>query len=222
LTVGDELKHLIWDLDGTLIDSQAEILYHLEFALRDASLSISDTVKPIKIGPPLDIMLKESFPVGTLTEEKMKEIIFHYRKRYDNSGFTMTGPFNGIENIVSDTANFVHYIVTNKPDTASQGIINKLGWTDKIASLRAQSVHIEQRRSKTELFAGLIAESGGNISSFIGIGDAKTDAVAAKNNNITAVGVLWGAGTREEMEGSCDYVFEDTEQLREFLYKWEK
>ena len=212
------MKRLIWDLDGTLIDSQAEILYHLELALRDASVSISDTVKPFRIGPPLDIMLRESFSAGTLTEEKMNEVIFHYRKRYDNSGFTMTGPFNGIGDIISDTDNFVHYIVTNKPDTASQGIIDKLGWTDKIASIRAQSVHIEKRRSKTDLFAELIAESGGDISSFIGIGDAKTDAVAARNNNITAAGVLWGVGAREELADCCDYLFEDTKQLYNFLY----
>jgi phosphoglycolate phosphatase len=209
--------NLIWDLDGTLIDSQAEILYHLKLALQDTALDIRDQVKPIRIGPPLDIMLKESFPAESLTMEKINEIISRYRERYNNSGFPITGSFYGIEEIISDTANFVHYVVTNKPNPASQRIIEKLGWTDKIASLKAQSAHIEQRKPKADLFAELIAESGADHSSFIGIGDAKTDCIAAKNNCITAVGVLWGSGTKEELADCCDYLFEDTRPLRDFL-----
>jgi len=212
--------HLIWDLDGTLVDSQAEILYHMNLALQDASLDIRDQVKPIKIGPPLDIILKESFPAEALTAEKMNEVIYRYRERYDNSGFKMTGPFDGIEEIVSDTVNFIHHIVTNKPNPAAERIVEKLGWTDKIASLKALSGHIEQRKSKTDRFAELIAQYGGDGSSFIGIGDAKTDCIAAKNNNITAVGVLWGSGTREELEDCSDHLFENTEQLRNFLFDY--
>jgi len=213
------MKHIIWDLDGTLIDSQAEILYNLNLALQDASLDIRDQVKPIRIGPPLDIILKESFSAETLTVEKINEVVCNYRRRYDNSGFKMTDPFDGIEEIISDSGNFVHCIVTNKPNPAAERIIEKLGWTGKIASLKAQSAHIERRRSKTDLFAELIAESGGDRSSFIGIGDVKTDCIAAKNNNIAAVGVLWGSGTREEMADCCDYIFENTAQLRDFLYE---
>jgi phosphoglycolate phosphatase len=213
------MRNIIWDLDGTLVDSHAEILYHIELALRDASLDIRDRVKPVRIGPPLDIILKESFPAEMLAGGKADEVISGYRARYDNSGFPMTRPFGGIEGIISDTANFTHYVVTNKPNPASRRIIEKMGWADKIASLKAQSARLDQRRPKSELFAELIAESGVGASSFIGIGDATTDGAAAKSNNITAVGVLWGTGTREELAGCCDYVFENTEQLRDFLYE---
>jgi len=211
------MLNIIWDLDGTLIDSEAEVLYHLELALRDVSLKVSDQVKPIKIGPPLDVLLRESFPVEILTEEKMKEVVSGYRARYDNSGFPMTTPFGGIEEIISDTDRFVHHVITNKPNPASQNVIEKLGWKDKVTSLRALSVHAGRSKSKTEHFAELITEFGGGASSFIGIGDAKTDAIAAKSNNITAVGVLWGSGTREELADCCDYIFEDTGQLYDFL-----
>jgi len=213
------MLRIIWDLDGTLIDSEAEILYHLNSALQDAGVDSRDQVKPLKVGPPLDVMLKEAFPDITLTPEKINEVIAGYRKRYNNSGFPMTDPFDGIEEIISDTTNFVHYVVTNKPNPASQRIIEKLGWTDKITSLKAQSAIIEQRRSKSKLFAEVIAESGDDSSSFVGIGDVKNDGIAAKNNNITAVGVLWGSGTREELVDSCNYVFEDVGGLRDFLYE---
>jgi len=213
------LLNLIWDLDGTLIDSQGEILYYLELALKKSSLNMADQIKPIRTGPPIDIMLRECFPAEMLSDEKLNEVITNYRERYNNSGFTMTNPFNGIEEIISDTTNFAHHVVTNKPNPASQRIIEKMGWTDKIASLITQSDRPEQRKSKSELFAELIKELDSDSSSFAGIGDMKSDCLAARDNNITAVGVLWGSGTREELSGCCDYLCEDTKQLHDFLYE---
>jgi len=211
------LLNLIWDLDGTLIDSQGEILYHLELALKDSHIRMTDHIKPIRTGPPIDVMLRESFPADMITDEKLKEILSHFRKRYDSSGFTMTPPFDGINKIVSDTTNFVHRIVTNKPQNASNAILKKLGWTDKISSLKTPDIHIDKKKSKAELFSELITESGADISSFIGIGDMRADCIAAKENKITAVGVLWGSGTREELSDCSDYLCEDSKQLHDFL-----
>jgi phosphoglycolate phosphatase len=213
------MLHLIWDLDGTLIDSQKEILYHLDCALRDSSVDMSNLVKPIRTGPPVDIMLKEAFSANSLTDNKIAEILLHFRKRYDTSDFAMTKAFDGIEKIIFDTNTFVHHIVTNKPHNASQAIINKLGWAGKISSLKALSANINQRKSKTDFFSELIHELDAKASSFIGIGDMKADCIAAKENNITSVGVLWGSGTREELTDCCDYIFEDTKQLLYFLYE---
>jgi phosphoglycolate phosphatase len=210
---------LIWDLDGTLIDSEVEILYHLECALRDSSMDISDRIKPIRTGPPLDIMIKEAFSAEALADNKLTEILSHFRERYDASDFTMTKAFDGIDEIIYDTDNFIHHIVTNKPYNASRTIIQKLGWTEKISSLKTPSGDIDQRKSKTELFSELIFESSIGTSSFVGIGDMKTDCLAAKENNITTVGVLWGSGTREELSDCCDHIFENTSQLKSFLYE---
>jgi phosphoglycolate phosphatase len=212
------LKHLIWDLDGTLIDSQKEVLYHLELALKDSSLNMTDQIKPIRTGPPIDIMLRESFPADMLTNEKMAEILFHFRERYDTSDYIMTEPFDGINEIISDTTHFIHHIVTNKPEYASRRIIKKKEWDDKITYLKTPSDKINQNKSKTILFSELIAESNCDTSMFIGIGDMKSDCIAARENNIVSVGVLWGSGTREELSDYCDYLFDDAKQLRDYLY----
>ena len=212
------MKNIIWDLDGTLIDSQKEVLYHLELALKDSSLNMTAQIKPIRTGPPVDIMLRESFPMDMFTDDKMTEILFHFRERYDASDYIMTEPFDGIDEIISDTTHFIHHIVTNKPEYASRRIIKKLGWENIITSLKAPSNEITRKKSKTILFSELIAESNDDPSMFIGIGDMKSDCIAAKENNITVVGVLWGSGTREELVDYCDYLFEDTKQLRNYLY----
>jgi len=211
------MKHLIWDLDGTLIDSYQEILFHLKKSLNDASLDISDANKSLRTGPPIDIMLKESFPSDIMTDEKIAEVLSFFRKRYDSSDFSMTNPYNGINEIIVND-DFIHYIVTNKPEYPTRLILKKLGWEEKINLIKTPSNVINNRKSKTELFLEIINETGVDKKYFFGIGDMKSDCIAAKDNGITAIGVLWGTGTREELEEYSDYIFENIQQLKDYLY----
>jgi phosphoglycolate phosphatase len=211
------MLHIIWDLDGTLIDSEKEIVYTLELAISDAGLNTSTCIKPFRIGPSLDVMLREAFPVGLFTDERIKEIISCFRTRYDASNYDMTRPFPGIETIISDNQRYMHHIITNKPSFATKRIFEKLMWSDKITSITSPMTIDARKQTKTELFAKVIAEYGGSNSLFIGIGDMKADCIAAKENHIMAIGVLWGTGTREELIGVSDCLFADTRQLGDYL-----
>jgi phosphoglycolate phosphatase len=214
--------HIIWDLDGTLIDSDKEIQQSLELAVEKSGLDLSRQTKPFTVGPTIDRILRESFPTYIMTDDLLNNIITAFREIYDNSDFEQTKPFSGIENIIFDKVNFTHYIVTNKPDMPTNRILKKLNWIDYITNVRTpySNVNVSKKKmqSKTELFSELITESGAEVSSFIGIGDMKTDCLAAKDNNITSIGVLWGSGTRDELSDCCDYLFEDVKQLHDFLY----
>jgi phosphoglycolate phosphatase len=217
------LIHLIWDLDGTLIDSDKELRQAIELAVEKSGLDLSKQIKPFIVGPTIDMILRESFPADIMTDDLLNKIIIAFREIYDNSNFEQTKPYPGIENIIFDTKNFIHYIVTNKPDMPTNRILNKLNWSKYIIRIRTPYSNLnasdEKRRTKHELFVDILTESGADVSSFIGIGDMKTDCLAAKDNNITTVGVLWGSGTREELSSCGDYLFEDTKQLHDFLYE---
>ena len=215
--------HIIWDLDGTLIDSGKELNQCLELAVKKSGLDIKKQIKPFVIGPTIDKILKESFSLELLTDEILKKTIISFREIYDNSDFNYTKPYIGIEEIISDKINFYHHIVTNKPDMPTNRILSKLKWSEYIKTVKTPYSNMNltnnKQQSKTILFSELIAESKCDSSMFIGIGDMKSDCIAAKENNIVSVGVLWGSGTREELSDCCDYIFEDTKQLRDFLYE---
>jgi phosphoglycolate phosphatase len=220
------MLHIIWDLDGTLVDSRQEIIYTIGLALQDVGLSISDAISPIKIGPPLNGMLRQAFPVWLLTEDKLAEVVVCFRRRYDSSNFKMTVPYKGIETIIMNKNKFIHHIVTNKPYYATWRIIEKIGWSDQFATIitseiksNTSATNENRIKSKTELFTDLILRYDGTNSFFIGIGDMKSDCIAAKANTIKSLGVLWGTGTREELSDCCDYLFDNTKQLCDYLYK---
>jgi phosphoglycolate phosphatase len=213
--------HIIWDLDGTLIDSEKEIKQSLELAVRKSGLDLSKQIKPFIVGPTIDKILQESFPADVITDVLIGNIIIAFRETYDNSDFKQTNPFPGIENIIFDTEKYIHHVITNKPDMPTNRILNKLNWSKCIKSVTTpySNAYDKKTRSKIDMFMDVIAESGNKASSFVGIGDMKTDCLAARDNNITAVGVLWGSGTREELSDCCDYLCEDTKQLHDFLYE---
>jgi phosphoglycolate phosphatase len=214
------MLRIIWDLDGTVIDSEQEVLYHLELALYDFGIDMSDSIKPIRTGPTIDMILMEAFPHKIFTEKKLTDIISNFRRRYDNCDFYMTKDFNGIKEIIFDTKNFSHHIITNKPELATKRILEKLGWTDKIISI-SSPVPMKNKEQKKDLFSKVINKYG-NGKRFIGIGDMKTDCIAANDNHIPAVGVLWGSGTLEELIDCSDYLFDDVMELHNFLSSYSR
>jgi len=213
--------NIIWDLDGTLIDSTKEIIQCLELAIKYSDVDISEQIRPFVIGPTIDIILKDSFPKHIMTDFILKEIITHFRNIYDNSSFDLTEPYPGIEEIIQNMTAFIHHIVTNKPDVPTKNILNKLNWIECISSITTpytnSNATAQKKKTKSEIFQNVIAKYNNGFA-FIGIGDMKQDCLAAKENNITSIGVLWGSGDREELINCSDNIFENATQLKKYLY----
>ncbi|MCR4925237.1 MAG: HAD family hydrolase [Clostridiales bacterium] len=209
--------HVIWDLDGTLINSESEVLQALIKSVREVGLTESDQRAPFRVGPTIDKILDEAFDEKLLSSEKKSAIVKIFRNRYDNCGFNNTLPFDGVEKILKD-ARFIHHIVTNKPDLATNRILERLGWRTFFESVITpysfMKTPSDSKKSKTELFS--ICMKQYPSEKFVGVGDMETDAKAAIANNIPAIGVLWGTGTKEELSG-CVFIANTTSELHGFL-----
>ncbi len=79
------MVHIIWDLDGTLINSENEVLQALISAVRKAGLSESDQIKPFRVGPTVDKILEYSLPNSILTDNKKTEIVKNFRDSWSHS-----------------------------------------------------------------------------------------------------------------------------------------
>ena len=208
--------HIIWDLDGTLIDSEQEILGALIKSVREAGLSETAQKAPFRIGPTVDKILEAAFEPEILTEKIKTEIVKKFRENYDNCGFNNTPPFDVVEEILDDDR-FIHHVVTNKPDLATNRILEKLDWKKYFASVITPYTYMkssyDKRKSKAELFALCLADFPDE--KFVGVGDMDTDARAAIENNIPAIGVLWGTGTKLELKAcGCTYVADTVKDLK--------
>ena len=210
------MLNLIWDLDGTLIDSEKEVLEALKLALSDANIDILKSVKPLRVGPTIDNILKASFDASYLSIERLQNAVSAFRRRYDSSSFLYTHSFAGIDTIVHDTAHYAHYIITNKPDLPSRKIIHKLGWETKIRQIITPYSFGNDKKEKSELFKYLIESQHVVKENTYGIGDMASDCYAAKSAGIQTIGVLWGTGTRDEL-ADADYLCSTVAELKVLL-----
>lgn len=212
------MLNLIWDLDGTLINSEDEVYDSIVKAIADNGLDAKKAVSPLRVGPTIDVLLRTSFSEDYMTEEKLAGVIKSFRKIYDNSDFDKTPAFDGIREIIENN-NFNHYVLTNKPDFPSRRILRKLGFDSFVKRLvTPYTFGAEKKLAKPELFKRLIEEEKLDVNLTFGIGDMQTDEKAAHSAEIKALGVLWGTGTKEELSG-CDEVFGSVAELKEFLEK---
>lgn len=214
------MLNLIWDLDGTLINSEEEVYDSIVKAIADNGLDAKKAVTPLRVGPTIDVLLRTSFSEDYMTEEKLAGVIKSFRKIYDNSDFDKTPAFDGMREIIENNK-FSHYVLTNKPDFPSKRILQKLGFDSSVRRLvTPYTFGTEKKLTKPELFKRLIEEEKLDVSSTFGIGDMQTDEKAAHSAGIKALGVLWGTGTKKELSG-CDEMFESVAELKEFLEKSE-
>lgn len=209
--------NLIWDLDGTVINSENEVFDSLLKAISENGLDINKAIVPLRIGPTIDILLKTSFSPDYLTEEKLNGVISSFRRIYDNSPFDKTPAFEGMENIFKDTRRYNHFILTNKPDFPSKRILEKLGFNMFVKRLvTPYSFGGDVKLPKSELFSRLISEENLEKEKSFGIGDMEVDCKAAHNAGIKAIGVLWGTGTKEELS-KCEYIVKTVVELENLL-----
>lgn len=210
--------HLIWDMDGTLVNSEPEILATIQRSMQELGLSLEDSIQPIKIGPPLPVVLRNSFSEDVLSDLLLEDVVKRFREIYDSSEFVDTQPFEGVDEIIKSDA-YVHHVITNKPDYATRRIIEKKGWKHFFKDVLSPNTLIDvvgRQMKKPELFR-YFKEKYPNLK-VVGIGDMAGDAECANAVDFFSIGVLWGTGTKSELQQSgCRAIVSNAVELKTVL-----
>lgn len=210
------VRDIIWDLDGTLVNSEPEIIYHLIRAIEAIGIKAELKKSELRIGPPLASIIKESY--GDVSSEQVEAVTREFRNNYDNCGFKDTYLFDGILEVLS-IRGLRHHIVTNKPQFATSKLIDKLSIAPLFASIRSTYFVDGVAISKSYLFKEVIDEFGLDTNSVVGIGDMVGDARGAIANGLRSYGVTWGTGIIDELKPVCNKVFNSVQELHNELYQ---
>ena len=204
---------ILLDLDGTIIDSQPGILASCKAALRalghvpEPSLDISAL-----IGPPIDDIMRVLLaPYG---DDRVTEAVDAYRADYGQSGLFDSIPYPGIAQALAEMRRMGARLLlaTSKRRNFAQRILEHLdlaGVFEGIYGSEPDGV----LDHKPELISHIIGRHGLTQSSCVMVGDRRYDIAGAHANKMRALGVLWGYGSRDELEaaGADDLVAEPDE-----------
>lgn len=189
---------LIFDLDGTLIDSAPSILASLAKVLEEAGVAPRVPLDSGLIGPPLQETLSKL--TGTQAPEILQAYVGAFKRHYDAGGYKATLPYAGIVEMLSElrARGFPMHLATNKRLAPTRLIIDFLGWNDFFSSIYALDCYQPRLSDKGELLQRLLMEQDIRADVALYIGDKFEDGIAAESNGLAFLGVKWGYGDFEE------------------------
>jgi phosphoglycolate phosphatase len=205
---------VVLDLDGTLIDSQPGILASCLAALRALGHEADETLDIRRvIGPPLeDIMRVLLQPYG---DDRIAEAVAAYRQHYGESGFLGSEPYPGIGSSLEAMrqAGLRIYLATSKRETFARRILHHLGFAAYFDGIHG-SVPGGGLDHKPELLAYVLSQHTILPSHSLMVGDRRHDISGAHAVGMRGLGVLWGYGSRDELEtAGADRLVESTADL---------
>ncbi|TCV95785.1 phosphoglycolate phosphatase [Luteibacter rhizovicinus] len=189
----------LFDLDGTLIDSEEGIFDGVRHSLAAVGAPIiDDTALRAWVGPPL----RHSF--GQVLDgdvERVEAAVAAYGQRFKEAGWSRYKVYPDIPETVAALAAAGHTlaIVTSKVRPHAEPIAAHLPFGHLFSRLYAPGPETA-RSEKADMIAAALADFGSAPADAVMIGDRRYDIEGAVENHVRGIGVLWGFGDREELE----------------------
>ena len=183
---------VIFDLDGTLIDSSDSIVASFRTVFGEFGLC---PVKPFTsdlFGPPLMEMLQ--LLTGTQDEAVLRPLEKAFKAHYDSKGYKNTKVYPGIDKLLLDLkrSGIKMYIATNKRIYPTEKILNLLEWNNFFEGIYALDAFSPPARSKTELLEKIMVKHKFKHEKIVYIGDRKEDKLSSESHGIPFIRANWG------------------------------
>ena len=201
-------SHVVFDLDGTLVDSAPDILHFLALVLREHGLEIPPLGTNL-IGPLLEDIVRDLCPA--LPPSGVREIVAAYRKRYRSSDFPKTTVFPGIPPLF-DALNAQDcriYVATNKPEDVTRSLLFHKELLPHVADIACCDSVAGRQITKRDMLLLLMERHAVQSGQVVMIGDSVYDMLGGKQAGVATIAALYGYGQREALlETHPDYVVE--------------
>ena len=204
---------ILFDLDGTLTDPAEGLTLGFEYALDKMGMP-RESREALRrfIGPPLLDVWQTEYG---LTRAEAERMIAVFREYYDIYGWWDNIPYCGIAEQLATlkSRGYRLLVATSKPERTAKRVLSLFG-LDKYFDFIGGAESGSERYTKTEVLKYVLEATGASASTSILVGDRMYDREGAREVGIDSLGVLWGHGSREEIESSgFTDVIENVEEL---------
>ncbi|MCM1034822.1 MAG: HAD family hydrolase [Paludibacter sp.] len=215
-------KVLIFDLDGTLLNTIADLGVACNTALRHYGFPEHSAAEyPLLVGNGVNKLIERALPEGKKTEENIQRLREVFIPYYDSHNRCHTIPYEGICETLLQLKQMGHKlaVASNKYDAAAQQLVSHYfpGIFDAVAGERDGV----PRKPNPQIVYNLQQElniSAEDKEKVLYIGDSDVDMQTAKNAGLTAVGCTWGFCSRERLQNEHpDYLIDSPAEILSLL-----
>ncbi len=188
-------QHILFDLDGTLIDSAPAILASFREAFAQTGVAPVRTVDESVIGPPLTETLQ--LLAGSDDPALIARLAEAFKASYDSEGYKATAAYAGVGDLLQTLAGagLRLSIATNKRIHPTRLILEHLGWLDHFAHIYALDLFTPRLPDKAAMIGRLLTDQAIPKTQAIYIGDRSEDGESADANGLPFIAVTWGYGS---------------------------
>ena len=202
---------ILFDLDGTLLDTLEDLLDATNYALKVHGYP-GRTLPELRrfVGNGAYNQMRLSVPEGT-APEKIQEVLDTYKPYYTAHCQHKTRPYEGIpEALAVLKEKYPLAIVSNKPDAAVKALC-----ADYFPGIYAlgEAPDCPRKPAADMVFKAMKAIG---VDACVYVGDSEVDVATAKNAGVPCLAVTWGFRDREDLAGA-DRFCDDTKNLAETL-----
>ena len=201
---------ILWDLDGTLLDTLEDLADAVNFALQQFGYP-ERSIEEIRcfVGNGARRLIERSVPAGGDADA----VFDTFRTYYDTHCRIKTRPYDGIMEALQKLGEkYPMAVVSNKPDSAVKPLC-----AEYFPGLyaRGESTDCPRKPAPDMVFKAMEAIG---VESCIYGGDSEVDVLTARNAGVPCLSVLWGFRDRAEiMDAGGSHFCEDTAKLVEKL-----
>jgi phosphoglycolate phosphatase len=208
-------RALLFDLDGTLVDSLPGIAraYHVVLQALDLG-DRSDAAISEFIGPPIQEVLRDVFG---LEGEELEEGVRIFRAEYGQHGLLDFTKYPEIDTMLSrlTEAGFLLYIATSKLRSMATTVIEGAGWSGLFREIGGAEAD-GSRFLKADIIEWVMARVPADTEVRAMIGDRAPDMSGGRALGLPTIGVTWGYGSDDELRhaGAAELVHSPAELLK--------
>ena len=209
------IKAVIFDLDGTLVDSLGDLCDSTNFALRKFGFPEHEREKfNYFVGDGMPKLIERAIPKESFNEQIHKKVLSAFMDRYREHYLDKTAPYEFIPEAIEQlfSAGIKIAVVSNKVDEMTQKIVSKF-FCGKVSFVSGKREDFPLKPNPASTL-DIIRKLGVAPCECAFVGDSGMDMLTAKNAGCIAVGVLWGFRTREELlENGAEYLLENPSEI---------
>jgi len=203
------LQSLIFDLDGTLLDSKPGVLASFAAAAKSVFPHAALDLAQVPLGPPIRQICRAVFPA--ISAEETEQMARAFRSHYDSVGSAQSRLYEGAMEVLSaaSSRNIRLDIATNKPLRVTTSILARLRISHFFQSVVAVDSTEPPFNGKAAMIRHVLEQNRLPAEDTIYVGDTAEDAAAAR---VCGIRFVWAAYGYGKLEGS-EPVFKEINKL---------
>lgn len=209
-------KLIIFDLDGTLLNTIADLANSTNHALRTLGYPTHEAAAyHFMVGNGINKLFERALPEGERTEENVLRVRKEFVPHYDRYNTDASTPYPGIPELLAalQADGMQIAVASNKYQVATQKLVAHYFPNTPFVAVLGQREGVKVKPDPA-IVNDILAIAGVSKEETFYIGDSGVDMATAINSNVTSCGVTWGFRPRTELESfHPDYIVDNTAEI---------